>query len=656
MPLSQQERFLNLTTPLGDDALLLTSFLGNEEMSRLFTYELEMISDNASIEASEIVGRNVTFSVLLPDDSRRFFSGIVSHFMAGEMGREQRRRYRAEVVPWFWFLTRTADCRIFQNKTVPEIIEQVLGDLGFSDYQLQIQLDHKNWEYCVQYRETDFNFLSRLMEQEGIFYFFKHEEGKHTLVMADHKGAYFDCPEGEVDLPADVSGVAVTDHLTEWEHHYEFRPGKFAQTDFDFKKPGTDLMTETDTVVELPDVDKYEVYDYPGEYVEKSDGETETRIRMEEEETSHDVVRGSSTCRTFATGAKFQVGTHHSSNEEGKSYVITSIQHTATEMMAYETGTDIPESDYTNNFDCIPEDVVFRPARITPKPLTSGVQTAIVVGPSGEEIYTDEYGRVKVQFHWDREGQKDENSSCWIRVSQNWAGEKWGIIFNPRIGQEVIVDFIQGDPDRPIITGRVYNAEQMPPYDLPSKQTQSTIKTRSSKNGSPANFNEIRFEDKKGEEELYIHAEKDRNDVVENNHTQKVGVDQTITIGNNQKLTVGGPKAKDGSQTVEIWKDQTTTIKTGDRTTTIEKGDDVLKINTGDRTTKVKLGKMHTDAMKSIEFKVGASSIKLTQQDITIKAPMITIKGETTIDLKSPMTTVKGDAMLTLKGGITMIN
>ncbi|TWU34188.1 type VI secretion system Vgr family protein [Novipirellula artificiosorum] len=656
MALSQKPRFLNLSTPLGDDVLFLTSFSGNEEMSRLFTYQLQMISDDNSIAAKDIVGSNVTFSVELADGSRRHFNGFVNRFIAGDEDREHRRNYRAEVVPWLWFLTRTADCRIFQNKTVPEIIEQILGDLGFSDFELQISLQHKSWDYCVQFRETDFNFISRLMEQEGIFYFFKHADGKHTLVMTDHKGAYIDCPENQVDLPGDFSAIAVKDHLHSWEHHYEFRPGKWAQTDFDFKKPSTSLMTHTDTIVDLPGVDKYEVYDYPGEYVERSDGEMETRLRMEEEEAHHDVVYGTSGCKTFTIGGRFRVGKHHNEDEEGKSYVITEIRHVGTESLGYETGSNSAETDYSNSFACIPDAVVFRPERRTAKPMISGVQTAIVVGPSGEEIYTDEYGRVKVQFHWDREGKNDENSSCWIRVAQNWAGENWGVLFNPRIGQEVVVDFIQGDPDRPIITGRVYNAEQMPPYDLPSEQTKSTIKTRSSKEGSPDNFNEIRFEDKKGEEELYIHAEKDRNTIVENNDTLNVGVDQTIEIGNNQSLKVGGQNAQEGTQTIEVLKDQMTTISRGDRSTKVEMGNDFLELKMGDCKVLMDLGKSETEAMQSIELKVGSSSVKVDQMGVEIKGMMVSIEGDLITDIKGLVTKVQGEAVLQAKGGVTMIN
>ena len=508
MAMTQKNRLLNLTTPLGDDVLLLTSFSGNEEMSRLFSFQLQMISDNNAITASDIVGKDVTFSVRLPDDSFRHFNGFVSRFSAGDEDNEGRRNYRAEVVPWLWFLTRTADCRIFQKKTVPQIIEQIFSDLGFSDFQLQLGGSHPERDYCVQYRETDFNFVLRLMEEEGIFFFFKHEDGKHTMMIADRATSYEDCQESEVDYPTDRGTRAIEHHLTSWEHRYEFRTGKWAQTDYNFETPSTSLVTNTNTVVSLPGTDKYEVYDCPGIYGDTGNGQPLTDVRMEEAEVEYDVVQATSNCKTFTPGGKFKVRQHRCSSEEGNKYVITSILHSATESAAYETGA-APDEGYTNSLTCIPDSVTFRPARVTPKPFVQGVQTAVVVGPSGEEIYTDKYGRVKVQFYWDREGKKDENSSCWIRVSQNWAGNKWGIVFNPRMGQEVIVDFIEGDPDRPIITGRVYNAEQMPPYELPGEQTKSTLKSRSSKDGTADNFNEIRFEDRKGEEEIYIHAEKD---------------------------------------------------------------------------------------------------------------------------------------------------
>jgi type VI secretion system secreted protein VgrG len=548
--IEQQERLISLDTPLGENVLILESFRGHEELSRLFNYELEMLSDRDDIAASEIVGKNITFFVKLTDGEEQAFNGYVRRFTGGQLHTRTLRRYRAEVVPWLWFLTRTSDCRIFQNKSIPEIIEEIFQDLDFSDFETSdIKGEHPKREYCVQFRETSFNFVSRLMEEEGIFYYFRHEDGKHTLVLADQKGVYKDCPENEIECDY---GSLDADHISSWEHQYEYRSGKWAQTDYNFKTPSTKLLTSTDTLVDLPSIDKYEMFDYWGRYNKKSDGEALTKLRMEEEEVPYDVVYCTSGCRTLYPGGKFTLKTHECPSEEGKSYVITSIQHSATDNTHLSGGAG--ESDYENSFTCIPDSVVFRPDSITPRPVVQGPQTAVVVGPSGEEIYTDEYGRVKVQFHWDRKGQNDENSSCWVRVAQHWAGKQWGFICNPRIGQEVIVDFLEGDPDSPILNGRVYNAEQMPPYDLPANQTQSGIKSRSSKGGDPSNFNEIRFEDKKGAEEVYIHAEKNHNQITENDRSEDVGHDRSLHVGNDKSEGI------DNNKSIEVGNDHTESI------------------------------------------------------------------------------------------------
>ena len=555
MALTQETRLLSITTPLGEDKLLLTGIRGTEQLSRLFRYELDMIGDDLSVTAADIVGKNVTFSIELTDGSKRHFNGFVSEFVVGDF-EDGRQNYSAEVVPWLWFLAQTADCRIFQHMTVPQIIEKIFQDLGFSDFETsEIKGEHKQWEYCVQYRETDFNFVSRLMEQEGIFYYFRHEDGKHMLVLADSVAAYKDCEENDVDFPTDVGGQAIADHITDWEHRYEFRTGKWAQTDYNFKTPSTSLMTNSNSVVSLEGNSKYEIYDYPGEYQEKSDGQTEVDLRMEEEEVEHDVVAAASQCKTFTPGGKFKIGKHPSPGEKGKSYVITSINHMATEPLAYESGrsgTSLVE-DYSNTFRCLPDSVVFRPARIVPKPLVSGVQTAVVVAPNGEEIYCDKYGRIKVQFHWDREGKKDENSSCWIRVANNIAGRKWGFLSIPRIGQEVVIDFLEGDPDRPLVVGSVYNAEQMPHYELPANQTRSFIKTNSSKGGD--GFNEIMFEDKKDNEMIFMHAQR--------NMDVRVLNDSKARIYGNRHQIIGWEKdgQKGGDQNEMVYQDKQQNIK-----------------------------------------------------------------------------------------------
>jgi type VI secretion system secreted protein VgrG len=319
-------------------------------------------------------------------------------------------------------------------------------------------------------------------------------------------------------------------------------------------------------------------------------------------------------------GMEFELEDFYFEEQNTKHYIVSaSYVIEGDEIVSGMSGTG---EVFQCTFTAINSEQQFSSARKTQKPLIAGTQTAIVVGKEGEEIWTDKYGRVKVQFHWDRVGEENETSTCWIRVSQPMAGKNWGWVSLPRIGQEVVISFMEGDPDRPLITGRVYNAEQMPPYTLPANQTQSGIKTRSSKEGTADNFNEIRFEDKKGEEELYIHAEKDCNRVVENNDTLKVGFD----------------KMDSGDQTIDIYNDRTTTIKQGNDTVNID------------------AGKSATEAMTSIELKVGSNSIKIDQSGITIKGIIIKIEGTATADMKSPMTTVKGDGMLTLKGGMTMIN
>jgi type VI secretion system secreted protein VgrG len=630
----QADRVLEITTPLGEDVLLLTAFVGHEEMSRMFRFELYLVSEKDSISAKDIVGKNVTFSLRKPDGGLRHFNGFVSRFVSSGRG-DRLSTYRAEVVPWFWFLTRTSDCRIFQNMTIVQIVEKVFKDLGFSDFDTSgVKGEHPTWDYCVQYRETDANFVSRLLEQEGMFFFFKHEKGKHTLVIADDKGAHKDCEDSQVEFAASLSAPMGEDFITRWEHQYEFRPGKWAHTDYNFETPTTRLMANTNSVVNMDGMDKFEIYDYPGEYEKKNEGDAEVKLRMEEEEAAHEVVSGSSKCRSFSPGGKFTLKKHHVKSESGKPYVLTSVHHSAKMAGSYITGYGEKEHDYQNHFTCIPASATFRAARITPKPLIQGSQTAVVVGPGGEEIYPDKYGRVKVQFHWDREGKKDEKSSCWIRCAQPIAGKSWGAIFIPRIGQEVVVSFLEGDPDRPLITGVVYNAENMPPYGLPENKTQSGFKSRSSKGGGGDDFNELRFEDKKGEEQVYFHAQKDFKRHVEH--------DDELKVENHQEITIHG--------------NRTEKVETGNEKVTIQQGNREIVVSLGNDKHKIDLGSQETEAMQSITLKVGMSSLTIDQMGVTIKGGMVTVQGQMMTEVKAPMTTVSGTGMLALKGGILMIN
>jgi type VI secretion system secreted protein VgrG len=630
---TQAQRLLHITTPLGGDTLLLTAFSGREELSRLFSYQLELFSEQEDIDPTTIVGKNVTWSVLGVMDEPRYFNGFVNRFSAGSRSARKLRAYRAEVVPWLWFLIRTANCRIFQNLTAPDIIKAIFDGYGLTDYKFQLTKSYSKREYCVQYRETAFNFVSRLMEQEGIFYYFHHEDGKHTLVLADQKSAYQTCAEANVDFSA---GSRASNHITSWEHQYEFRSGKWTQTDYNFETPSTNLLTDADTVLKVPGMSKFEIFDYPGDYTVKGDGTPETKVRMEEEEVGYEIVTGDSQCVSFTPGSKFTLATHEVDAEVGKSYVLTSVGHSAVD---YSYFNDERGTEYRNSFSCIPDSVPFRPQRQTVKPIVQGPQTAVVVGPAGAEIYTDKYGRVKVQFFWDRLGKKDENSSCWIRVAETWAGKNWGMVFNPRLGQEVIVDFLEGDPDRPLITGRVYNAEQMPPYALPANQTQSGVKSRSSKGGTPDNYNEICFEDKKGSELVTIHAEKDQSIGVEHDEAHWVGHDRTKNIDHDETTHV----KHDRTETVD--NDETITIH-GQRTETVDK-DETITIH-GNRTETV-------DKNENITIHGGRTETVDKDENITIsgartenvtKDESITISGGRTEN-------VTKDESITISGGRT---
>jgi type VI secretion system secreted protein VgrG len=637
---TQEDRLFKIDTPLGEDVLLLRGFKGREGLSQLFSFELDLLSENSSISFSDIVGKNVTISLKQSDGSYRYLNGILSRFAQSAI-EEEFTSYRAEMVPWLWFLTRNADCRIFQNKSIPDILTQVFSDLGFNDYANLLQGSYDPREYCVQYRESDFDFVSRLMEEYGIFYFFKHERGKHMLVLADASTAHSSCPGQSSVRYVTVAGGPQKDAITGWQIEQRLRTGKYSLEDYNFQTPSTNLMASEPTVYEVGGNRKFEIYDYPGEYLTKGAGQSLAKIRMQEEEAEHLVAYGTSQCRGLVSGYKFTLE-EHPRKDLNTDYVLTEIQHTAmTE--AYGTSKSPEKDSYSNTFRCIPLSVPFRPLRVTPRPTVKGPQTAVVVGPSGEEIYTDKYGRVKVQFFWDRLGKKNENSTCWVRVSQVWAGKTWGALFLPRIGQEVIVDFLEADPDQPIITGRVYNAEQMPPGTLPDNQNISGFRSRSTKGGGEHDANVLTFDDTQGSEVFYMRAQKDMAVRVENNDDLKVFNDQTITIHNNRTEVV-----EQGNEKI--------TIQQGNRDVIISMGNDSLKISMGNQSTKLDLGASTTEAMQSIELKVGQSSVKLDQMGVTIKGMMIQIEGQIQTQVKALMTQVNGDAMLTLKGGLTMIN
>ncbi len=675
MAWTQDKTYISISTPLGANKLLLRSFAGEERISELFHFSLRMQSETLDLDFTQIVGKSATISVLLTDGSTRYINGIVSRFV--QAGADQRfATYHAEMVPWLWMCDLTANCQIFQNKSTPDIVKQVFSDLGFTDFKDSLTGTYDPREYCVQYNETAFAFVSRLMEDEGIYYYFEHADGKHTLVLADDSVSSTAVPGAATVAYGTYTNWEQQNLVTRCDLEQRVISGKFALDDFNFETPSTDLLSSVDSTV-ATDGAKRRIYEYPGGFIATAKGESRAKLRIEACEQPAKILRGDSRCRAFLPGYKFTLEKHYRADANAD-YVLAAISHSAN------------WDDYTNSFEAFPAAVPYRPARSTRKPFIPSTQTALVVGKSGEEIWTDQYGRIKVQFHWDQLGKNDENSSCWIRVAHGWAGKSWGQMFLPRIGQEVVVSFLEGDPDRPLITGSVYNAEQTVPYALPGEQTKSTVKSSSSKGGS--GFNELRLEDKAGSEEVYFHAQKDHNLVIENDRTKQVKHDETNTITNNRTTTVSEGNesltVSKGNRTVKVDTGNeshevkgTRSVKvTGDEThddeakfTHTVKGDYALTINgkltitvDGDITIKSAKG-ITTEAGTSISNKAGTSMTNKTSggdltndsaMNLTNKAGM-SMTNEAGISLTnkaSASQTVDGGGMLTVKGGLVKIN
>lgn len=503
-------RMLIIGTVKGEDAFVVERVVGREELSRLFEYRVDLLSEHGDFTAEEMLGTNATIGIEMHGGADpRFLNGYISRFaMLGQVRTPAFKsntgfRYQLTLSPWLWFLTRTSTCAIFQQKKILDVIEEVLGRASaLKSFEKKVNGDTELRDYCVQYRETDFNFFSRLMEQAGLYYFFTHEDGKHTLVLTDNPGAHLALPgQGELRFSADSLHSA---SLKTWVHHAEVQSGAYAINDFDYNKPNTSLLKVAPKERTHKNAG-FEQYDYPGEYVEPGWGTTYAKIRMEELYCQYELSRGGGTERGIRAGYKFKLADHPVASLN-KEYLIVAHSFTADNNLA-ATGADTG-AQMECSFAVIPAATQFRPPRLTPLPTIAGPQTAIVVGPSGEEIYTDALGRVKLQFHWDRYSTGSDKDSCWVRVSNPFAGKGWGAINIPRVGQEVIVQFMEGDPDRPIVTGRVYNGENQTPYDMPSKKMYTGLKTRSYPNGANDQFNELRFDDTAGSEQIYLQAQK----------------------------------------------------------------------------------------------------------------------------------------------------
>lgn len=681
---SQAQRLARVDTGLGADKVFLERFTYHAHLSEPFLLLVDVVADRPTDFTSALY-KPVSIATSPELGAQRQFNGL----LFGSERREDSQdgaHYQLVVRPWLSALTERVDIRIFQEMSAVDIIKKVFQSAGFADFKVKLQGQHPVREYCVQYRESDFAFVSRLMEDEGISYFFEHDDGRHVLVMADSPAAHVAAkglPSLEFQPPGSERSKRKV-NTWRWDEHLTTAPAKHELSEYAFLTPGQkNTGAEAASAAGL----QHEVYEHPsgfGALAEgaiqggKMPGESKRLAKLRLEALRAEVKGYHCETDALALNAGDKVTLKkHPQPALNTDYLVVAITHAFT-AQHYRSGGGGDEFSAEASVECVPYAQPWRPRLKTPKPVTTGPQTARVVGPlvdpkpTEDSIFVDKHGRVKVQFHWDREGKNDPKSSCWMRVSQGWADGGFGAMFLPRIGQEVIVDFLNGDPDRPIITGRVFNAAKMPPYPLPARKTVSTLKTRSvgkigpypeaeeAPGANDLGFNELRFDDAGGKEEFYIHAQRDMNSWVRLDEHKKVGRDRALRVGRNQETHV----KKNETFIVETG-DEKREVSKGSRETKIQK-DDVLKvamgdlkqtISTGNLSVKVSKGKAKIEAMRSIELKVGTSTLKLTPTSITLKAMTITIDAKMTLAAKAGLTSeLKGGVMVNINGAMVMIN
>jgi type VI secretion system secreted protein VgrG len=643
------------------DTLFPAQFSGREAIGAVTELNLRATGATPAIALSGLTGQHATLS-LQWSDTPRLIDAVCTR-AAQLPSTVEGSHYALELRSWPWLLTLASNNRIFQGKTTQQIVEAVFNGHGATDFSFSLTGTYEAREYCVQYAETDFAFVCRLCEEEGWFYFFQHENGKHTLVVADHNDAFATLPGAAATLTYTPghTGKRESGQILYCELVEQSVTGVFASSDYAYLMPTSQLFSQAEAVSDGP-----KVYEYPGRYQTSSTAASITKRRLDELRSGARLLIGESDCRALLPGYKFTLSDHESTDANIE-WVVASVVH------------DASHDIYRNRFEAFPATIEYRPARVTPRPVMP-TQTATVVGKAGEELWTDQYGRVKVQFHWDRDGKNDENSSCWVRVAQPWASKRFGMQFMPRIGDEVVITFVDADPDRPLITGSVYNGANQPPYTLPDNQTQSGIKTSSSKGN--AGFNELRFDDKQDNEEVFMQAQKDLNVKVLNDAAWTIGHDETRTIQHARTHTV---KEADDTLVVESG-NRSATVKTGNETVDIA-GTRTVKAG-GDETRSVGGNLVHTVSGNftlsvdgNLTIKVGGTLTLQSIGDLSAKtdgsmshqaAMSLTNQAGTSLTNKSDGTlsneaqsvsnkgaleqTVDGGGLLTVKGGIVKIN
>ncbi|MFK3909385.1 type VI secretion system tip protein VgrG [Pseudomonas monteilii] len=593
--LSQHKRLFTFDSPLPpEQELQLLSFSGREAISELFSFQVHLISQDARIELKKLIGKKVTLGIALADGSTRYISAHVSDFVhTGADG--GIANYTAQLVPWIWILSRRRDSRIFQDKTTEQIIKEVFEYyLTLAEHEFRLSKPLKPISYCTQYQESDLNFVLRLLEQEGLFFTFEHSQEGHRMIISDDSSELPPLERQPVIRYHSASVTETADSITAWSSSRRLQPTRLTLKSFDYKQPRNPHLVQLDSINQQGEIGQYEMFEYEGlyGYSDLDEGTRKARHRLEAMEVHGKTFSGESNCRAMEPGRHFQLTQHYDHDNdtpEDRAFLLLSVNHWGRNNYSNEG-----EAGYRNAFTCIRRKITFRPVQQTPRGVISGPQTAIVVGPPGEEIYTDALGRVKLQFHWDRNGEFNDQSSCWVRVAQSGASGGFGSILIPRVGDEVVVVFLDGNPDRPLIMGSLYNSNNTPPWSLPANKTQSGFLTRSMKgDGATANF--FRFEDKAGAEQIIMHAER--------NMDTEIELDERHEVGNNRTIKVSG-QHKEQIQ-----------------------GDTLVNVTKGSYTLKVDENLIHVSAQQSIELVVGTSKIKLTPTEITLQADNVNVIG-----------------------------
>lgn len=617
MAVTSDQRTLACTSPLGPDVLTVVSVQWTEHLGRPFVGSLELVSDRDDIDAMELLGQSMSVRIGDTDDTPVFLTGYVSAFAQIDRS-EELCRYAITLVPWMELLRHVGGMKIFQEQSVVDIAKSIIADRGFTaEVEDRLTQVYRQRAYCVQYNETDFDFLNRLFEEEGIYYFFKHDDAQHTLVLCDDVSAHVSV-EGLETLPYHEEVTdSVEKCVANWTTRREFSTASFVMRDYDFQKPLVDTTVRQNA---SDTASAWSWYQFPGRYFETDDGQNYARVRSEAQSANEQSVEVVTMERRLQTGALLSVDLHpvDAMNQE---YLIQGCELNVSATDLRPSGQTPAGTNYVATLKMQSSAIPFRSGLATPRPIMPGPQIATVVGPDGEEIWTDSFGRIKVQFAWDRDATGDDSSSCWMRVTQPWTGKGWGAMSIPRVGEEVIVQFIDGDIDRPIVMGRVYNAAHLPPATLADAQAKTILRTRSTKDGDVDSFHELSFDDTKDAEQIYLHSERDFDRVVENNESVKIGFDkqdagdQTVEIYNDQKVTIGVGSGE-GSQTIEIG---------NDRNVTIEAGNDTLSIQQGDRVVTAAAGGVSIEAQTTLTLKCGGSTIELSPSGITIQASLVQI-------------------------------